>query len=278
LLILSFGCTVWFEYSPKEEVMADIFSEVVPFTRERIGVDQICQMILDSGQVELRDVQAGELPFEYSASTPENPIFGPGYILIKALVGQDELFFPLVNQLALRVEEAGLELDVICGNVSGGMVPGYLLKLYLTHMYGRLVRYIYARDTRKKHGSSEMLVGVDNNPFLEGQLYIGDVEELVNNAKTTCNAALTLRNSGFRCDQALTILDYQNVDAIARREGIGLTQISLVTLPQLLAYAQEQRRWPVHVTKDYLSYLDSPAAWRERNMEAIQRALVEKGS
>ncbi len=256
--------------------MSDIFGEVVPFTRDRIGVYQICQMILDSGQVELRDIKAGQLPFEYSASTSENPLFGPGYILIKALVAQDKIFFPLVNQLALRIEEAGLEFDAICGNVSGGMIPGFVLKLYLTHMYGRLVRYIYAREMRKAHGSSEMLVGVDNNPCLESGLHFGDVEELVNNAKTTCNAAITLRNSGFRCDHALTILDYQNVDAIARREEIGLTQISLVTLPQLLDYADHQQRWPSHVIEDYRAYLSGPVAWREANMEVIQRVLAEK--
>lgn len=256
--------------------MVDIFSEVLPFTRERLGLYQICQMILDSGQVELRDVAAGELPFEYSASTPENPIFGPGYILIKALVGQDEIFFPLVNQLALKIEDADLEFEAICGNVSGGMIPGYVLKLYLTHIYGRLVRYIYAREMRKTHGSREMLVGVDNNPYIEDEMVFGDVEELVNNANTTCNAVLTLRASGFRCDHAITILDYQNTDAIARREEIGLTQISLVTLPELLAYGEAIKRWPKHVTGDYRSYLESPTGWRDRNMGAIKRALAEK--
>lgn len=256
--------------------MEDIFSEVIPFTTKKMRVEQICQMILDSGQVEVRDVKAGQLPFEYSASTPEKPIFGPGYILIKALVGQDEIFLPLVNQLALRVEEAGLELDAICGNVSGGMIPGYLLKFYLTHIYGRPVRYIYARGMRKAHGSPEMLVGVANNPYLEEGILFGDVEELVNNAKTTCNAVDTLRNSGFICDHAITILDYDNAAANSLRAEKGVTQITLVTLPQLLDFAEETRRWPKSVLDDYRGYLVSPDAWRERNIDAIRRALVEK--
>jgi len=256
--------------------MPDIFEAVVPFSRERMSTEQMCRMILDSGQVELRDIAAGELPFEYSASKPGDLRFGPGYILIKALVGQDEGFFPLVNQLAWRIVDAGLQFDAICGNVSGGMIPGYLLKLYLTYIWRKPVRYIYAREMRKAHGSREMLVGVDNNPSIQDGMVFGDLEELVNNAQTTCNAALTLRAAGFRCEHALTILDYDNVDARARRADIGLTQISLVTLPELLARAREVRRWPDEVIDDYLSYLDGPAAWRERNMDAIQRAIQEK--
>jgi len=256
--------------------VVDIFQDVVPFTRKRLERDQVCQMILDSGQVELRDIAAGELPFEYSASRPDNLIFGPGYILIKALVGQDEIFFPLVNELAWQIADAELQLDAICGNVSGGMVPGFVLKLYLSHIYGRRVRYIYAREMRKQHGSREMLVGVDNNPYIEDGIVFGDVEELVNNANTTCNAVLTLRTSGFRCEHAITMLDYQNVDAVARREEIGLTQVSLVTLPELLAYARGIRRWPDHVLDDYLEYLNGPVVWREKNKAAIQRALAVK--
>lgn len=256
--------------------MVDIFTEALPFTEERISTGDICRLILESGQVEIRDVAAGELPFEYSASTPEDPIFGPGYVLIKALVAQDVVFQPLINQLALKVRDEGLELDGICGNVSGGMIPGYLLKLYLSHVYQRPVVCIYARDTRKRHGSPEMLVGVDSNPYVSEGMEFGDVEELVNNANTTCNAAEILRVSGFRCDHAITILDYENSRAIAARKQAGLTQLSLVTLPQLLDFAEALGQWPVDVIADYRSYLEDPITWRDRNMDSIQRALAVK--
>lgn len=256
--------------------MVDIFTEVLPFTEERMGTDEVCQLIIGSGQVEIRDVAAGELPFEYSASKPGDLRFGPGYILIKALVAQDPVFLPLVNQLALMVRDADLELEGICGNVSGGMIPGYLLKLYLSHIYGWPVVYVYARETRKPHGSREMLVGVDGNPYVTEGIKIGDVEELVNAANTTCNAAGILRASGFQCSHGITILDYDNPLANAARAEANLTQLTLVTLPQLLDFAERVGQWPQHVINDYRSYIDDPIAWRERNSDAIQRALAEK--
>jgi len=259
------------------------------FTRDRISKEVVCRTILDSGQVEIRDVAVGQLPFEYSASTAVlvrkpsgeravegKALFGPGYLLVKAFPSRDDIFLPLINELALKVVDSGLELDAVCGNVSGGMIPGYLLKLYLAYIYGRPVRYVYAREMRKQHGSREMLVGVDNNPNIADGMLFGDVEELVNNANTTCNAAQTLRTAGFRCTHAITILDYANVNAIAAREEIGLSQISLVTLPDLLDYASANSVWPVHVIADYRSYLENPGAWAERNMGAIQRALEAK--
>ncbi|OGY24315.1 MAG: hypothetical protein A2172_00425 [Candidatus Woykebacteria bacterium RBG_13_40_15] len=260
----------------------------LPFTRDRLGTREMCELILHSGQVALRDINAGELPFEYSANKatlvpgPHGPIlegtprFGPGYILIKALVSQEHTFFSLINQLALRVVDARVRLDGICGNVSGGMIPGFVLKLYLSHLYGGPVYYFYAREMRKEHGSREMLVGVDNTPFIKEGMNFGDVEELVNNAQTTCNAALTLRASGFRCTHAITILDYANSAAKIQREAINLTQISLVTLPELLAYARDVGKWPGPVIDDYLSYLESPDDWAARNQEAIIRTLQQK--
>ena len=256
--------------------MADIFSEVVPFTREVTSEEDCCRLILSANQWEIRDVAAGEEPFEYSASTTEDPFYGPGYGLVKALVAQSTVFFPLVNQLALKVAATISHLDVVCGNVSGGMTPGFLLKLYLEHMQGKPVIFIYARDMRKQFGSSEMLVGFDNNPDISPGMRALDVEELVNRANTTCNAVATMRNSGLVCDFAATLLDYQNPQAEQAREEIGLTQISLTTLPVLLSVAETDGTFSKSAIDDYRRFLSDPVQWQVNNAEAIARSIERK--
>ena len=258
------------------------------FTETRLSVAEVARLIIASGQATLRDITAGENPFEYSANeavlvhgangmTIEGlQRFGPGYILIKGLVAQQAIFFPLINELAWKVFDAGIEIDAICGNVSGGMVPAFALMLYLQHIWQRDLIYFYARATRKQHGSKEMLVGVENNPEIRSGMKVADFEELVKNGETTCNAALTIRESGFSCTHAITILDYDNVTANAKRAEIQLTQISLITLPQLLAVAREEELWSADAIDDYLSYLKSPDKWAARNQLAIIRTLQAK--
>lgn len=248
-----------------------------PFTEEKLSSEACAQLILSSGQVEIRDVAAGELPFEYSASTPKRPFFGPGYLLVKSLVAQDQIFLPLVNQLALRVAEVNSPFEVICGNVSGGMIPAYVLKLYLQRLTGcSPVVYIYARGSRKDFGSQELLVGFGNNRHIKPGMKALDVEELVNRANTTCNAVRTLRNSGLVCNYAATLLDYWNPQAVEERAKISLTQISLTTLPILLDMAIESDEFSVRAVKDYRRFLENPNQWQEDNKEVIQRVLQQK--
>lgn len=256
--------------------MADIFEAIVPFTRESVSEEECCRIILSGNQWEIRDVAAGEEPFEYSASTPEEPFFGPGYGLVKALVAQDQIIFPLINQLALRVATIIPQFEVVCGNVSGGMTPGYLLKLYLQYMQHRPVIFIYAREMRKPFGSPEMLVGFGNNPHIHPGMHALDVEELVNRANTTCNAVTTMRNSGLVCDFAATLLDYQNPQAVEAREEIGLTQIRLTTLPTLLDVAEADGTFSKSAIDDYRRFLDNPGQWQEDNAEAITKARERK--
>ncbi len=256
--------------------MTDIFGDVIPFTQERLSEEVCCDLILDSGQFSIHDVAGGEEPFEYSASTPLKPFYGPGYLLVKALVGFDETFFTLVNQLALRIAEIRPEFDMVVGNVSGGMTPAYLLKLYLDKIYGRRVVYNYARDMRKPHGSSEIIVGFADNPHVRPGMNVLDVEELVNKANTTCNAVLTLRNVGTVCNYAATILDYQNPDAIEARRQNDLTEIYVTTLPVLLGLAEQRGLFSAKVLADYRRFLDDPNRWQVENREAIQKAVAKK--
>ena len=256
--------------------MTDIFGQVVPFTDVLLSEEECCRLILSGNQFEIRDVAVGEEPFEYSASTPEKPFYGPGYGLVKALVAQDRIFSPLVNQLALRITAITPPFQLVCGNVSGGMTPAFLLKLYLSYMYGRPVVYIYARDTRKRHGSPELLVGFGNNPDIQPGMHALDVEELVNSANTTCNAARTLRANGFVCGYAATLLDYRNPQAIQAREELGLTQVSLTTLPRLLDVVAQEGVFSIQAIVDYRRFLADPDQWQKDNTEAVARAIERK--
>jgi orotate phosphoribosyltransferase len=256
----------------------DIFDYVVPFTVKKMSEEDCCRLILEADQFDIVDVSAGEEPFEYSASTPTAPFYGPGYLVLKAVVGQAPIFFPLVNQMALKIAEIDPPFQVICGNVSGGMTPAFLLTLYLHKLYGERPIYIYAREMRKQHGSKEMLVGFERNPGIKPGMIALDFEELVNRANTTCHAALTLRASGLACDFAATLLDYRNPQAIKQRREIGLNQVSLTTLPVLLDVAESIGRFSRRVIEDYRRFLADPGQWQADNAGVIAKAVARKNA
>ena len=64
----------------------------IPSTEE-IGIK-----IINSGAFELKDVDNGEDPFVYSTGNR-----GPGYVIIKGLVGQPDVFKYLMKILAHKV-------------------------------------------------------------------------------------------------------------------------------------------------------------------------------
>lgn len=75
------------------------------------------------GAVVIRNVNGGEPPFLYSSGN-----YGPGYVTIKGMVGQKRIIEPLTFQLATKVAEEFPDLDFVAGNVSGGVVPGWILR------------------------------------------------------------------------------------------------------------------------------------------------------
>ena len=101
--------------------------------------------ILNAKVAEIRDVDKGEEPFLYASGN-----WGPGYISIKGLVGRKMIIRSLTMQLAAKVAKEIPEIEFIAGNVTGGMIPGWLLSEYLEIFLGKTVPFIYIRDARKK--------------------------------------------------------------------------------------------------------------------------------
>ena len=62
---------------------------------KRADLGEIASRLINSGAVEIRDVDNGESPFNYSTGNR-----GPGYLQIKGLVGQPSILKFLTKNLA----------------------------------------------------------------------------------------------------------------------------------------------------------------------------------
>ncbi|MEA3464316.1 MAG: hypothetical protein U9R14_04590, partial [Patescibacteria group bacterium] len=107
----------------------------------------IMGLILESGGVEIRDVDNGEEPFLYSSKN-----HGPGYIDIKGRVGFDEVFEPMVDLLSDKLIDDDVQFDLIVGIMTGGSMPGYRLKQIMSERLRKRIVYIYQRGARKVGG------------------------------------------------------------------------------------------------------------------------------
>jgi len=214
----------------------------------------ICKSILDAGVLEIRDLDAGQEPFLYSSGN-----WGPGYVMIKGLVSKRSLLVSLCKELSNKIMKL-TSPDLVAGNVTGGMIPGWLISTYL------FIPFVYVRDTRKKGGHREQVTGLSKE--LTGSCLI--VEELVNFAQTTINSAEVLRNLGFEVPYAATILSYENPRAIKSLEIFNLNLISLITLPELLNEAEISGKFSKKAIRDYRMFLLNPIDWqRDKGLEPV---------
>lgn len=215
----------------------------------------ICREIIKAGTLEVRDLAAGEKPFLYSSGN-----WGPGYVMVKGLVSRPQLMRFLSDYLGNKVMSITKNINLVAGNVTGGMIPGWLLSRFMS------VPFVYVRDTRKKGGQQERVTGL--YPELSGSCLV--VEELVNFAQTTINSAKALRGLGFYVDYAATILSYQNPLALSDLESANLKLISLVTLEDLLIEATVSGVFPTRAIVDYREFLADPTAWQKaRGLEPM---------
>lgn len=233
-----------------------------PLYQERIMI-----AALEANAMEVRDVEAGEEAFLYASGN-----HGPGYVTIKGKVGQKSIMVPFAYQLAVKVAEQVPDLDFVAGNVSGGVIPGWILSEALENLMGRRVPFVYIRDMRKKGGQRELITGLDNPDVLEGGKVLV-VEELVNFAQTTCNSALALRASGYDVTHAACILFYGNPKAIEALHETGLEMVYLFTLSELLGVAELHYTHTPRQLEIYREFLPDPLGWQERH--GLER--VEEG-
>lgn len=226
---------------------------------EPISQVEICRLILEAGAVDIRDVDAGEEPFEYSSGN-----FGPGYVNIKGLVGRQEVFKTLSEQLALRVIGSGVEFDFINGNATGGMIPGWQLKEDVQRFTGRHIPYTYARNTRKVGGHRDIITGITNNPEIPDGARALVVEELINFAQTSVNSALAIRELGHSADNVATILNYENPKAKDSLSENGVSVVQLTSLPTLLDVAVDHGFFSQHLVDGYREFLSDPQKWQSQ--------------
>lgn len=234
-------------------------------TEDSVIREDVVIQVLRDGAVEIRNVDQGEPPFLYSSGN-----WGPGYVSIKGLVGQKEILKILVLRLAEKITERNIPIGFVAGNVSGGVVPGWLLSEEFERILNRRVPFVYIRDTRKKGGQKELITGIAHNPeIVEGSAGLV-VEELINFAETTCNGALALREAGYTAYQAACILFYNNPESHKALTKHDIHVTYLFTLSQLLDVAEKHRFYSTEALNSYREYLIDPLGWQaKRNLMPI---------
>src|SRR3989338_7708156 len=100
---------------------------------------EIATTIINSGAISIRDVDNGDEPFVYSTGNR-----GPGYLMIKGLVGQPSILKSLTKWLAHKVVKEA-KFDFIEGNATGGMIPGWQLRNDISDLLGKEVPFCYLR-------------------------------------------------------------------------------------------------------------------------------------
>lgn len=221
--------------------------------------EEVVLKIIDAKAVEIRDVDAGEEPFLYASGN-----YGPGYVSIKNLVGRKKIIRILCQQLVKKVVDKAPQLEFVAGNVTGGLVPGWLLSEYLEPLLGRIVPFVYIRGMRKKGGQKELITGVANNPEIRFGANGLVVEELVNFAQTTCNGAEALREKEYTVTHAACILFYDNPEAVKSLQKARIEMVYLFTLPQLLEVAEKHQTHSQKAIDGYREFLKDPLGWQAK--------------
>lgn len=210
--------------------------------------------MLQAGALTIRDVDGGAEPFLYSSGN-----YGPGYVSVKGLVGVPQLMNALTAWLAVAVARDGQRPGFVAGNVTGGLVPGQMLRNHLSVLLAYEPSFVYVRDMRKLGGHKELVTGIEHlNEGDEGIV----VEELVNFAETTCNSVLHLRRLGFEVRDAATILTYDNPVALTRLNNNNIDLVSFMTLDEMLAVAERYELCEKQLVQGYRNFLQDPLGWQ----------------
>ncbi len=242
---------------------------------EKVNTEKTGLMLLEAKAVDIRNVpqkvtneEVEKLPLENQPFLYASGNWGPGYVMIKSLVGRKKIIKPLTQQLARKIVEQAPRVDFVAGNVSGGVIPAWLLSEELETLLDRTVPFVYIREARNKGGQKELVTGIANNPEIPAGANGLVVEEVVNFAQTTCNGADALRDAGYSVTHAATILFYDNPEAIKALKAHGVEMIYLFTLPELLTVAEKYQTHPQEAIDGYREFLKDPLGWQaQRGLE-----------
>ncbi|OGF30332.1 hypothetical protein A3H09_02625 [Candidatus Falkowbacteria bacterium RIFCSPLOWO2_12_FULL_45_13] len=244
-------------------------------------LDRLVLEVLRADVLELRDVpkrvtneEVANLPlnmqpFLYDASGN----WGPGYLMIKGLVGNKPLIRCLGRYLALEIAEKWpTGIDFVAGNVTGGMILGWLISEELEVLLGKRTPFVYIRELRKTGGQKELITGYQKNREIPPGSSGLDMEELVNFAQTIANGAVCLREAGFVCTKGACILYYDNPVANKDLANAGIEMVSLLTLPRVIKVADQFGTHPKELLADYREFLKNPLQWQaDRGLAHIEK-------
>lgn len=244
-----------------------------------MGIKDNALNILEAGAVEIRNVplkvtneEVETLPREEQPFLYASGNWGPGYVMIKGLVGRKKTIKLLIKQLAIKVAREIPRLDFVAGNVTGGIIPGWQLSEELEPLLKKTIPFVYIREARKKGGQKELITGIADNPEIPPGANGLVVEELVNFAQTTCNSADILREAGYVVNYAATILFYDNPEAIRTLRERGIEMVCLLTLPELLTIAEESLLFSRQAIESYREFLTNPLEWQmTKGLKPIKR-------
>lgn len=230
--------------------------------------ERLAKLIIESGGLEIRDLSKGEEPFLYSSGN-----YGPGYVDIKGRVGFDEIFELMVEALALKLLEDKVSFDFIIGLMTGGALPSYRLKQILEKKLSEYspfpgfkcrIPYVYMRHIKKAGGHKESITGNKNNQHIQKGMTALIVEELINFADTTSNAAVIAREEGYKVNDAATILYYDNPFANERLKHLGVKIHYVFKLSDLINFAEELKIFSKEAVDDYKDFLNNPKDWNKK--------------
>ena len=137
--------------------------------------------IIRNGGIVIRDIEGGEEPFLYSSGNR-----GPGYTDIKGQCADRFLSDAMAFAVAAKlVYGKKIIPEVVAGNVTGGLGPGWKIRDALCILLGYEIPYVYVRDTRKVGGHKEKITG---KWAIEPGMQTLVIEEMTNFCETTTNA------------------------------------------------------------------------------------------
>lgn len=249
-------------------------------TKERLASE-----VLLAGALELRNVpekvaneEVASLPLRMQPFLYASGNFGPGYFMIKGLVGIKRLIRMLCRYLAFVIAEKWPDgVDLVAGNVTGGMIPGWILSEELEILFGRSVPFAYIRELRKTGGHKELITGIKNNPLIRPKMCALDTEELCNFAQTIINGAGELRQEGFECSKGVCIVWYDNPVANQQIASAGLEMAYLLTVSEILDFAEKIGDVGVGISRkaalaDYRKFLQNPLQWQaDRGLTHVEK-------
>lgn len=245
----------------------------------KLTLERLAVRLLEAGALDIREVpkkvtndQVKNLPkyqqpFLYSSGN-----WGCGYADVKGQAGNKRLMRQLSAYTAFEVAEKWPNINFFSGNVTGGVIPGWIFSEYYEILVGREIPNAYMRDTRKAGGHKELITGIKNNPRVKPGDCVLVVEELVNYAETTINAVKVFRKEGFLCPGGACILSYDHPEANKALESNNVELVAVIKMPYVLDVARDQKIFPSHLIDDYQQYLKNPLQWQaDRGLTKVEK-------